>query len=266
MASDGRLWHAYCVYRGAATYAADDTRRSYRRLLLDHAPRFAPLRRASPHPALLRSYLLAAPLPSFPHPFPTLPPPRPPAFRIPLLAPLLPPTMGPAFPLFRAVVAAAVAAVAVAAAAAAPSAAAPAAAECSCASLPPIVESVAASPHTVLARVTGIIRSPVPAPGEEGEKVYTATVGSSFVGCTLRHIMVSTAAPTDVGGCSATLAVGKKYLLFLPEMDHKGNYRVSPCGPQREWEAVGAADRHMLWGVNQMVCPRAKRVVLGLPR
>lgn len=176
--------------------------------------------------------------------------------------------MAPALaPLFRAVVIAAVAAMAVAAAAAAPAAAAvaapAAAAACACPPQPPLRKSVAAFPHTLLARVTNVIRSPVPVEGDEGGELYMATVGSAFVGCTMRRIQLSTAAPAEAGGCAATLALDKKYLLFLPEADDQGHYRVTPCGPQREWDAVGPADRHMLWRANTLVCPRPKRMLFG---
>lgn len=170
--------------------------------------------------------------------------------------------MSLAAPLFRAIVIAAVVSTVVAAAAAVPAAAA----SCACASPPPLVESVAAVPHTLIARVTDLIQSPVPVKGETGENVYAATVGTSFFGCTLRHILLSTVAPAPeegARGCAATLTVGQKYLLMLPEADDKGIYRLAACGPQRLWEAVGAADRHMLWRVNGMVCPRPRWVAFG---
>lgn len=189
--------------------------------------------------------------------------------------------MAPAPSLLRGILiaaAVAIAAVAVAAppaAAAAPAAAgvptasaAPPAPACACAPPPPLVDSVAAAPHTLVAKVTHVLRSPVPVEGDPAEDVYVATVGTAFVGCTLRRILLSTPAATAAadGGCATALTIGKVYLLVLPAADANGTYRVRRCGPQREWAAVGAADRHMLWRVNGMVCPRPKRVVLGRKR
>lgn len=190
--------------------------------------------------------------------------------------------MAPAPSLLRGMLIAAAVAIAAVAVAAAPAAAASAAATaaptasaaplvpaCACAPPPPLVDSVAAAPHTLVAKVTHVLRSPVPVEGDPDEDVYMATVGTAFVGCTLRRIMLSTPAATTTaadGGCATTLTIGKVYLLILPAADANGTYRVPRCGPQREWTAVGAADRHMLWRVNGMVCPRPKRVVLGRKR
>ncbi|GAB0498585.1 hypothetical protein MMPV_009956 [Pyropia vietnamensis] len=172
--------------------------------------------------------------------------------------------MALATPLFRVIVVAALAAMAVAPAPAVTAAAA--AAACTCASPPPLVDSVAAVPHTLVARVTDLFQSPVPVKGEVGERVYAATVGTSFFGCTQRRILLSTVEPDPVEGvrgCAATLTIGKKYLLMLSDADDKGTYRVTACGPQRLWEEVGAADRHMLWRVNGMVCPRPRRIAFN---
>lgn len=131
-------------------------------------------------------------------------------------------------------------------------AAAPVAA-CSCVPLPPLADAVAAATYVVRAKITSAVFIPDPIKQQTERAEWSAQLVTTFKGCLPSTFPITSGA--NGGLCGVSLTVGTEYLFVLRPADRNGKFSVGLCDTLKTWNSLTAADRRVLAGANNLVCP-----------